>query len=92
MSSLFLRDGIPKIIDFLKFQQLGVISKREFFPREIVDLLEDFLPDSFPSNRRDAVSIYGNGSILDWINVHFFPPANDSGEAGTFPASPEIRG
>jgi hypothetical protein len=89
MGSLFLRDVIPGIIDFLQFQQLGVISGREFFPREIVDLLEDFPPDSFPSNRWDAVSIYGKGSILDWINVHFFPPAGDSGEAG---ASPEIRG
>jgi len=89
MGSVCLGNDIPGIIDFLQFQQLGVISRREFFPPEIVDLLEDFLPDSFPSNRRDAMSIYGNGSILDWINVHFFPPANDSGEAG---ASPEIRG
>jgi hypothetical protein len=89
MISLFLRNGIPGIIDLLQFQQLGVISRREFFPREIVDFLEDFSPNSFPSNRRDAVSIYGKGSILDWINVHFFPPTGDSGEAG---ASPEIRG
>jgi hypothetical protein len=89
MASLFLRDVIPRIIDFLQFQQLGVIARREFFLREMVDLLEDFPPDSFPSNRRDAVSIYGKGSILDWINVHFFPPTGDSGEAG---ASPEIRG
>jgi hypothetical protein len=87
MGSLFLRDGIPGIIDFLQFRQLGVISRKEFFPREIVDLLEHLLPGSFPSDRRDAVSIYGNGSILDWMNIHFFPPAGDSGEAG---ASPEI--
>jgi len=88
VGSLFLRDGIPGIIDFLQFQQLGVFSRKEFFPLEIADLLEDFLPDSFLSNRGDAVSIYGNGSILEWMNVHFFPPADDSGEAG---ASPEIR-
>ena len=78
MGSLFLRDGIPGIIDFLQFQQLGVFSRKEFFPPEIVDLLEDFPP--FPPGSEGRIQLLRNFAafrkLIDQLTI---PPGEESG-------------